>query len=162
MSIPSLGGVMVNREGLRFVAEDIGPSALAPKVLAQGGGVALEVFDAAIEAQLGNHSAYQQALAAGRVMTADSVSELALQAGVDALALERTLEQVSACASGQPDPLGRQSFARVLAAPFKASWVTGALSHTQGGLLTDASGAVLGADDQPLPGLYAAGGCATG
>jgi fumarate reductase flavoprotein subunit len=162
MSIPSLGGVMVNREGLRFVAEDIGPSALAPKVLAQGGGVALEVFDAAIEAQLGNHSAYQQALAAGRVMTADSVSELALQAGVDALALERTLEQVSACASGQPDPLGRQSFARVLAAPFKASWVTGALSHTQGGLLTDASGAVLGADDQPLPGLYAAGGCAAG
>lgn len=162
MSIPSLGGVMVNRQGLRFVAEDIGPSALAPHVLAQSGAVALEVFDAAIESQLGNHWAYQQALAAGCVMTAHSVEELAAQACIDGAALRATLEQVRACVAGAPDPLGRRSFARSLTAPLKASWVTGALSHTQGGLLTDASGAVLGADDLPLGDVFAAGGCAAG
>jgi fumarate reductase flavoprotein subunit len=162
MAIPSLGGILVNRQGQRFVAEDIGPSALAPRVLSQPGGVALEVFDAAIEAQLGNHWAYQQALAAGQVMSAGSVHELAAQAGVDAQALAQTLEQVAACSSGQSDPLGRRAFARSLSAPLKASWVTGALSHTQGGLLTDADGRVLLEDGQTMTGVFAAGGCAAG
>lgn len=163
MSIPTLGGVMLNRGGQRFVREDVGPSALAPLVLAQPGGVALEVFDAAIEAQLGNHSAYQQAVAAGRVMTADSVVALAEQAGVDAQALQATLDTVARCAQGlDNDALGRRGFARVLSPPYRASWVTGALSHTQGGLLTDAHGAVLGTDQRPLPGVFAAGGCAAG
>jgi fumarate reductase flavoprotein subunit len=162
MAIPSLGGILVNRQGQRFVAEDIGPSTLAPWVLSQPGGMALEVFDAAIEAQLGNHWAYQQALAAGQVMSADSVPELAAQAGLDAQALAQTLDQVAAFASGQRDPLGRRAFARSLCAPFKASWVTGALSHTQGGLLTDAQGRVLQEGGQAMAGVFAAGGCAAG
>ena len=50
----------------------------------------------------------------------------------------------------------------MLGAPWKASWVTGALSHTQGGLLTDADGAVLQAGGQRMAGVFAAGGCAAG
>ncbi len=163
MSIPTLGGIMVNRDGRRFVAEDIGPSALAPHVLAQAEGLALEVFDAAIEAQLGNHGAYQQALKAGCVMTHDTLAGLAGLAGVDAQGLEQAVARATRCAQGlEPDPLGRKSFARALAAPFKASWVTGALSHTQGGLLTTAEGAVLHQSGQVMPGVYAVGGCAAG
>jgi fumarate reductase flavoprotein subunit len=162
MGIPSLGGILVNREGRRFVAEDIGPSALAPQVLAQSGGIALELFDQAIEDQLGNHSAYQQARQAGCVMCAQTLPELAALAGIDAGALQHTLDEVAACAQGQADRLGRRSFARVLGAPWRASWVTGALSHTQGGLLTDAHGAVLHESGQRIPGLFAAGGCAAG
>ena len=162
MGIPSLGGIMVNRQGLRFVAEDIGPSALAPAVLAQSGGLALELFDQAIEDQLGNHSAYQQARQAGCVLSAQTLPELAALAGIEAAALQHTLDEVSACAQGQTDRLGRRSFARVLGAPWKASWVTGALSHTQGGLLTDADGAVLQAGGQRMAGVFAAGGCAAG
>lgn len=163
MSIPLLGGILVNRQGRRFVAEDIGPSALAPRVLAQSGGLALEVFDAAIEAQLGNHGAYQQARAAGRVLSHDSLQGLAALASVDADGLQETVAQVAQCARGQAtDALGRQQFARVLAPPFRASWVTGALSHTQGGLLTNADGAVIHTSGQAIPGLYAAGGCAAG
>lgn len=162
MGIPSLGGIMVNRQGQRFVAEDIGPSALAPAVLAQSGGLALEIFDQAIEDQLGNHSAYQQALQAGCVLSAQTLPELAALAGIDPAALQRTLEEVTACARGQADRLGRRSFARVLAGPWKASWVTGALSHTQGGLLTDGHGAVLQEGGQRMAGVFAAGGCAAG
>lgn len=196
MSIPPLGGVLVNRGGQRFVREDVGPSALAAHVLAQPDGVALEVFDAAIEAQLGNASAYQAARAAGQVLQADTVEDLAAKAGVPAPALRGTLADVAAWAAAvvasldagppadakgetdarlpagtkagggrdQPDadPLGRERFARALQPPYRASWVTGALSHTQGGLLTDADGRVLGPDERPLPGLLATGGCAAG
>jgi fumarate reductase flavoprotein subunit len=163
MGIPSLGGVMVNRSGRRFAREDLGPSALAPHVLAQPEGLALEVFDAAIEARLDQHSAYQQARAAGRVLEAADLAELAAKAGVDPGGLARTLDEVARWARGEgQDPLGRARFERVLQPPYRASWVTGALSHTQGGLLTDEHGAVLDAGGAAIDGLYAAGGTAAG
>jgi fumarate reductase flavoprotein subunit len=163
MSIPTLGGILVNRDGLRFVREDVGPSALAPWVLAQAGGLALEVFDAGIEANLGNHGAYQQAAQAGCVMTHDTLDGLAALAGVNAKGLKQSVAHAARCARElSPDDLGRKSFARPLVSPFKASWVTGALSHTQGGLLTRDDGAVLHTSGQVIPGVYAAGGCAAG
>lgn len=163
MSIPTLGGILVNRNGRRFVAEDIGPSALAPHVLNQPGGLALEVFDEAIESLLGNHGAYQQAVQAGRVLTAQSLTHLAELAGVPALALEQTMQEVQACTQAlHTDHLGRQKFARVLSSPFKASWVTGALSHTQGGLLTCSKGKVLDTQGLAIPNVFAVGGCAAG
>lgn len=165
MSIPTLGGILVNRDGQRFVREDIGPSALAARVLAQPGRVALEVFDAAIEARLGNHSAYAAAKAAGRIIEADSLDELARRTGVPGAALGDSIARAQRCASdptGERDPLGRISFAHPLAPPYRASWVTGTLAHTQGGIVTDGDGRVLDAAGRPLPGLYAAGGCAAG
>jgi fumarate reductase flavoprotein subunit len=162
MSLPVLGAILVNRDGRRFVNEDIGPSALAARVLAQPGQVALEVFDAAIEAQLANHSAYAEALAAGQVVAADSVAALATAAGVDAGKLQSTLAECSGYAQGSPDPLGRARFAHALAPPYRASWVTGTLSHTQGGVVTDAAARVLDAAGNAITGLYAAGGSAAG
>ena len=163
MSIPTLGGILVNRSGQRFVAEDVGPSALAPHVLAQPGGQALEVFDTAIESRLGNHGAYQDAVRAGCVMTHETLEGLATLAGVDAAGLRSSVDLAARCAQGRTqDPLGRKSFAKALTAPFKASWVTGALSHTQGGLLTRADGAVLHKSGEVIPGVYAVGGCAAG
>ncbi len=163
MSIPTLGGVMVNRQGRRFVNEDVGPSALAPHVLAQEGGCALEVFDASIAAALTHHSAYQEAVKAGQVLQASDVATLAAQAGVDPAGLQETLAAAERCARGQAqDPLGRARFPRVLSAPYLASWVTGALSHTQGGLRTNAQGQVLDTQGRPIPGVWASGGCAAG
>ncbi|MBL8384116.1 MAG: FAD-binding protein [Burkholderiales bacterium] len=162
MSLPALGAVMVDRTGRRFVREDLGPSALAARVLACPGGVALEVFDARIEAQLGDHSAYGEARAAGRILAADDVDALAAAAGVPAAALAATLDACARHVAGTPDPLGRRDFAHRLTPPYRASWVTGALAHTQGGVVTDAAARVLDAGDRPIPGLLAAGGCAAG
>ncbi len=144
MSIPVLGGIMVNRAGRRFVREDIGPSALASRVLAQPGQQALEVFDADIEARLGNHSAYADARAAGVVMQAPDVSGLAHLAGVNAAALLESLAGTT------------------LKPPYRASWVTGSLAHTQGGIATDGNARVLDVSGVPMQRLYAAGGCAAG
>ena len=162
MSLPTLGAVMVNRAGRRFVREDIGPSALAARVLAQPGQVALDLFDAHIEAQLGNHSAYVDARAAGKIIEADTLDALSAAAGIPADAIKHTLEQVTAYARGATDPLGRGGFARVLAPPYRASWVTGSLAHTQGGLVTDACGRVLDQRGDAIAGLFAAGGSAAG
>jgi hypothetical protein len=77
--------------------------------------------------------------------------------------LQATLDAVEAMAQGHAcDPLGRAHFARVLTGPWLASWVTGALSHTQGGLVTDGDGRVLDAQVQWITGVWAAGGCAAG
>jgi len=163
MGIPALGGILVNRQGQRFVREDIGPSALAPWVMAQPEGLALEVFDAHIEAGLSQHAAYQSAVQAGQVLRADDVPGLAALAGVDAQGLQSTLHAVQAMAQGgASDPLGRAHFARVLKGPWLASWVTGALSHTQGGLVTDGDGRALDAQGDWISGVWAAGGCAAG
>ena len=162
MSLPTLGAVMVNRDGRRFVREDIGPSALAARVLAQPGQVALDLFDAHIEAQLGNHSAYVDARAAGKIIAADTLEALAAAAGVPADAIKHTVGQVAGYARGATDPLGRGDFARVLSAPYRASWVTGSLAHTQGGVVTDGAGRALNEAGEPLCGLFAAGGSAAG
>jgi len=163
MSLPVLGAILVDREGRRFVREDVGPSELAAHVLACPGGVALEVFDARAEAALGEHSAYAEARAAGRILAADGPDALAALAGVPAAALRAALDDAAAFARGERrDPLGRAAFARPLEPPYRASWVTGALAHTQGGLVTDGEGRVLDARSRPLPGLWAAGGAAAG
>ncbi len=162
MSLPTLGAVLVTRDGRRFVREDIGPSALAAKVLAQPGQVALEVFDAHIEAQLANHSAYVDARAAGKIVGADTLAALAVATGVPAATLEQTVVDSARYAQGATDPLGRTEFARVLAPPYRASWVTGSLAHTQGGVVTDGAGRVLNQAGLPLRGLFAAGGSAAG
>lgn len=163
MSIPTLGGIMLNRAGMRFVREDIGPSALAAKVLAQAGQQALEIFDASIEQRLGNHSAYAAARAAGRVLEANDLETLAQRAQVPLAALRDSVHLAQLCAQGETsDPLGRTHFAQALEAPYRASWVTGSLAHTQGGILTDGDGRVLDLDHRPMDSVYAAGGCAAG
>ncbi|MEG8030902.1 FAD-binding protein [Sphingomonas aurantiaca] len=61
------------------------------------------------------------------------------------------------------DPFGRDFTGKpVLAPPYRAAKVTGALFHTQGGLVVDRDARVLRADGTPLPNLYAGGGAARG
>eukprot|EP01041_Mallomonas_annulata_P026324 gene26324-47604_t len=134
--------------------------------MAQAMSTALERFPAIeslIESQRVANEHYQQALQAGCVLTHDSLEGLAAMAGVDAQGLAQTLAHVAQMSQGQAhDALGRQRFVRALSSPFKASWVTGALSHTQGGLLTRPDGAVLHQSGQVMPGVFAVGGCAAG
>ena len=146
MALPGLGAFMVNVEARRFVREDVGPSELAALVLAQPGGVALEVFDQRIHEVAMRQGPYRDAWNAGRVLVAQDPASLARLANVDPEAFSRTFE----------------AFGARLAPPLYASWVTGALAHTQGGLAVDARARVLRADGSAIEGLFAAGGAAAG
>jgi fumarate reductase flavoprotein subunit len=161
MSLPPLGAFLVNRDGRRFVAEDIGPSELAAFVLAQPGGVALEVFDARIHASASTQGPYREAFEAGKIQIAQSPADLAHRFNIPLLPFEETFARFSAAvASGHDPEWGRKRFGPALVAPLYAAWVTGALAHTQGGLRVDANARVLRRNGSVIEGLYAAGGAA--
>jgi fumarate reductase flavoprotein subunit len=74
-----------------------------------------------------------------------------------------TLAEVAALKAGGVDVFGRNFTAKpVLQAPLHAIRVTGALFHTQGGLVVDTGARVVDDAGQPLPNLLAAGGAACG
>lgn len=163
MALPALGAFMVNAEGMRFVREDVGPSELAALVLAQPGGVALEVFDQRIHDVALRQGPYREAWSAGTVLVAPDAAGLARLANINADPFSRTFEAFAQMArQSGGDPLGRIRFGPPLGPPLYGAWVTGALAHTQGGLAVDRHARVLRVDGTAIEGLFAAGGAAAG
>lgn len=158
------GGVQVNRDGLRFHDESCGYSEASAAVNSQPGGVAWSIWDRRIQAVLDQFDDTRDARIAGAIIEAGSVAELARLTGLPEPALAETLAEVAALTrSGAPCRFGRRFAPRPeLAPPFHAARVTGALFHTQGGMVVDADARVLRRDGSPLPNLFAAGGTARG
>lgn len=158
------GGIQVNADGRRFADESHGYSEAAAGVIAQPGGVAWTIFDGRIADIARQFEDFRNAEAQGAVVTAESPEALAVRLRLPAEALCQTLAEVERLKrAGATDGFGR-SFAGVppLAPPYRAVKVTGALFHTQGGLVVDATARVLDEAGAPLPNLYAAGGAACG
>ncbi len=158
------GGFQVNRDGLRFANEARGYSEAAADVLRQPDAVAWTVFDERIAHVARQFEDFRQAERMQAVLGADTVDELAARMGVPPAALSAAFDDVASCkAQGATDRHGRD-FAGVapLRPPFRAVRVTGALFHTQGGLVVDAHARVLRSDGAVIDGLYAAGGAAVG
>jgi len=152
------GGFQVNAEGRRFWNESQGYSEAARAVLAQPGGIAWAVFDERCAGVARQFADFREAEAQGAIRRADSVEGLAGAMGVPAEALAESF----ASASGT-DAFGRRFDPdKRLAPPYCAVRVTGALFHTQGGLMTDGAGRVLRPDGRALPNLRAGGGAACG
>lgn len=162
-SLPALGAVLVNRLGLRFAAEDMGPSELTAHILAQPGGRAVEVWDGAAQEAALAGGPFRRAVELGAVRPYEGVAALAGAFGLPPGSLGATLEAAARAARGEaPDAFGRSRWRAPLAPPFFAAEVTGALAHTQGGLLVDAGARVLRRDGVVIPWLFAAGGAACG
>ena len=158
------GGIQVNASAERFSNEHEGYSEQCVKVLSQPGGVAWTVYDERLH-QLGlGFDDYRQAVASGAVRSAADAVELAKRIALPAEALQRTLAMAASYAAGdRRDPLGRDFTGKpALVPPFYAIKVTGALFHTQGGLVVDEHARVLQAPGRPLPNLLAGGGAARG
>jgi fumarate reductase flavoprotein subunit len=157
------GGFQVNSLGQRFSNEAAGYSEQAAKVNAQPGHVAWSIFDDRLHQLMCQFEDYRDALEAGAVLEAQDEAALATMTGLPADALLATLANVRAMVGGASDPFGRDFTGKsVLAAPYRAAKVTGALFHTQGGLVVDADARVLAPDATPLPNLFAGGGAARG
>lgn len=158
------GGFQVNAHGRRFSNEARGYSEQAVDVVAQPGHVAWDIYDARLHALMLEFDDYRDAVEARAILTAGSIAELAVLAGIDVVGLARTVAEVEGLVrSGAPDAWGRRFGGKpLLAAPYHAVKVTGALFHTQGGLAVDARGRVLREDGSALPNLFAGGGAARG
>lgn len=158
------GGIQVNSDGVRFSNEDRGYSEQAIDVLAQPGGVVWDVFDDRLLALARSFPDFQVAEAAGVLRTGVDAQALATTIGVDAAALAQTLSDCHAFSTGQAvDFFGRDFTAKpALCPPYHAVRVTGALFHTQGGLMIDDMGQVQRPDGRTLPNVFAGGGAACG
>ncbi|MEE4186394.1 MAG: FAD-dependent oxidoreductase [Gammaproteobacteria bacterium] len=158
------GGIQVNRDGLRFADESRGYSEQTLDVLAQPGHIAFTVYDQRLHELMQEFDDYRAAQAAGAIRRGETLADLCAATGLPEAALAATLDAVArAVAGAQPDTFARQFNSRQpLTAPYYAVKVTGALFHTQGGLVVDTDGRVLTTDRQRFPNLYAGGGAARG
>jgi fumarate reductase flavoprotein subunit len=140
------GGIQVNERGERFANEHVGYSEACLPVLRQPGGVAWCVYDERLH-QLGmTFPDYRDAVDAGAVRKEFSLP-----------GLSRTLDAVARYAEGkEKDPFGRDFTTKPkLVPPCYAVKVTGALFHTQGGLVVDERARV-------SQNIFAGGGAACG
>ncbi len=158
------GGIQVNLHGERFADEMRGYSEHAVEVLQQPGRIAWSLYDANSERPALAFEEYRQLVAMGGVKTAACLEDLATVTRLPLDTLRATLAQVASHADGATqDRFGRDFTATPkLLPPFRAVRTTGALFHTQGGLLVDAEARVLRPDGSRLPNLFAGGGAARG
>ena len=157
------GGIQVNTAGKRFSNEHQGYSEQARAVLAQPGRIAWNIYDQRLHILGREFEDYQQAEEVGAIVRAADHSRLAKETGIPTDAMMHTLEQVAAFVDGQADPFGRDFTEKpALEPPYYAVKVTGALFHTQGGIVVDENARALKVDGHPFPNLFAGGGAACG
>ena len=158
------GGFQVNLNGVRFANEHAGYSEHAIPVLQQPDGVAWAIFDQRLNDFAQSFPDFVEAEGAGAIVRSDDVDGLADAISVPPDALHETFGQVATFhAGGAQDPFGRDFTTKPqLQPPYCAVRVTGALFHTQGGLMIDDQARVLRSDGSPLPNLFAGGGAACG
>ena len=158
------GGFQVNAAGRRFSNEHLGYSEQCVPVIEQPGSVAWNIYDERLHRLGMDFEDYRGADALGAIRQAATVEELSRVCGLAGNGLAATFGEVARYAAGSSsDPFGRDFRGKpALAPPYYAVKVTGALFHTQGGLVVDEDARVLDAQGAPLPNLFAGGGAAGG
>ncbi len=158
------GGFQIDAAGGRFWNEASGYSEAALAVLGRPGGIAFDIFDERIAAIARQFEDFRRAEAAGAVLQAESMDELAHRLSIPPQVIRATLESVSEFKRRRATDAFGRDWAGVtdLAPPYRAVKVTGALFHTQGGLAVDGHARVLRPGGEALPNLLAAGGAAVG
>ena len=157
------GGIQVNSLGKRFENELENISGQALTILEQPDGICWMVYDERLhEAALERFEDYRDAEQVRAPKRAATIEALARACGLPVGAFGRTLEHVDdLAASGAEDSFGRRfTPTERLKPPYYAIRVTGALFHTQGGLVVDSDARVIREDGSPLPNLFAGGGAA--
>lgn len=158
------GGIQVNAEGRRFSNEQVGYSEQALEVLRQPGGFAWDVFDARLRTLGREFEDFRNAESVGAIRHGATPEDLAAATKLPPETLAETLKSIRRSQAGlQRDPFGRDFTCKPpLTAPYYAVKVTGALFHTQGGLVVDEAARVQKAGGGGLPNLFAGGGAACG
>jgi fumarate reductase flavoprotein subunit len=157
------GAVMVNIHGERFGDETCGYSEYAAILAKQPEAIGWLILDQRIHDLCMSFRDFQETVESGALREAPTLEALAEVTSLPADRLIKTIQDSKLAAQGiEKDTFGRTGFEAPLASPFIAIKVRPALFHTQGGVITDSSSNVLGAEGFVIPGLYAAGGAAAG
>ncbi|MBV7484071.1 FAD-dependent oxidoreductase [Bordetella sp. BOR01] len=157
--IPQLGAVIMNRQGERFAREDQGYSEFARVVLAQPGQTAVAIFDQRMVDVVARLDHWKDTVSSGAIKSAPTLEELAALFKLPRSSVAHSFAQ---CRGDLPDPFGRARLPVPAVGPFHGAVITGAMVHTQGGLVVDIHARVRRPDGSVIPNLYAGGGSAAG
>lgn len=167
-------GIVVNTDGERFVDEGLDfrnytYSGMGAKVLHQPGGIAWQIFDQKTAGLLPDEYRVRHTTR----IVADSLEELAIRLeGINAAAFLQTIEQFNravddgvafnpAIKDGKRTnglKIPKSNWAnRIDQGPFVAYAVTCGITFTFGGLKVNSEAQIIDENEQPIPGLYAAG-----
>ena len=152
----------VNRDGLRFVDETGRRDEISYGILKQPGQVAFSIYDQrTIEEKKVEEKKIESAIAHGYAFKADTLEDLARQAGIDWKNFEKTMKaynEASVSQSTKSLPVPKILIVNpVVKAPFYAVPITTTIHHTMGGLRINEKTQVLDKNGNVIPGLYAAG-----
>ena len=158
------GGFQININGERFSDESLGYSEQAVKVVSQPKKIAWNIFDERLHELMKEFEDYNNAIEANAIINADNTAELSALTGINKESLDKTIKEVEEMVEGKrKDSFGRDfTIKPKLESPYYTVKVTGALFHTQGGLVVNEYAQVMDKNKVPLPNLFAGGGSARG
>lgn len=158
------GGLLLAPDGRRMGDESVGYSAFAPVVSAVTNESWVVMDERICSFVASNELEFSELVEMNGAVPAADAAGVAAVIGADPDVVARSLDELAAAARGETaDPFGRTDFGfGPLEAPYRVVRSIPALFHTQGGVVVDDSGAVVGRDSRPIPGLYAGGGVAAG
>lgn len=158
------GGFQININGERFSDESLGYSEQAVKVVSQPKKIAWNIFDERLHELMKEFEDYNNAIEANAIINADNTAELSALTGINKESLDKTIKEVEEMVEGKrKDSFGRDfTIKPKLESPYYTVKVTGALFHTQGGLVVNEHAQVMYKNKDPLPNLFAGGGSARG
>ncbi|SVA24977.1 uncharacterized protein METZ01_LOCUS77831, partial [marine metagenome] len=158
------GGFQININGERFSDESLGYSEQAVKVVSQPKKIAWNIFDERLHELMKEFEDYNNAIEAKAIIKADNAAELSALTGINKESLDKTIKEVEEMVEGKrKDSFGRDfTIKPKLESPYYTVKVTGALFHTQGGLVVNEYAQVMDKNKVPLPNLFAGGGSARG
>jgi len=158
------GGFQININGERFSDESLGYSEQAVKVVSQPKKIAWNIFDERLHELMKEFEDYNNAIEANAIINADNTGELSALTGINKESMDKTIKEVEEMVEGKrKDSFGRDfTIKPKLESPYYTVKVTGALFHTQGGLVVNEHAQVMDKNKDPLPNLFAGGGSARG
>ncbi len=160
--------ILVNKDGRRFTNESA-PYTVLGGLIQREGGHAFAVFDEAarrdakpspVSQAYWVHEVLEKKAEEGRIHRADSLDELATLMDVDATGLQGTVDKYNSdCELGTDTAFFKQhGMSRITEPPFYGVEVRPAIICWTGtGLRINADTCVMGRNEKPIPGLYAAG-----
>ena len=159
--------IFINKEGRRFVREDGRRDEICLAILKQpdgqfymlesGDGDYKDIHDDSWRSADGFSFAYLEEN--GYVVTEDTVEALAEKLDMDPKVLQETIDSFNKCVDGkQEDEFGRTLYSvRLENGPWVSAPRQVSIHHTMGGIHIDENCHVLNAEEEIIPGLYAAG-----
>ncbi|AXY24989.1 flavocytochrome c [Suicoccus acidiformans] len=154
------GGILLNKEGNRFVDEYLGYSPLGTAIVNQPDSFAWMIWNQSIQ-DLEIKTSVN--ITEGELISANTVDELANQIGIKVEKLEKEFELYKEGIESGEDYMNRTKLPDSFDGPYYATKVTGDFRHTQGGLVINPENAqVLNDKEEPIDNLFAGGGVTEG